>query len=92
MNFDQQVVLKNFLSFILPNPESSTTFNHGELQLQVSTSPQNGYQIALFNRLDVHLKPPDSGERQNKSRTCRRRCDPALRARDRDSARAEDTL
>ena len=38
--------------------------------------PSEGGQIVLFKCLDVYHKSPDSGERQCKSRICRRRCDP----------------
>ena len=39
-----------------------------------------GGHIALFKRLDLYHKPPDSDERQDKSRTSNKRFDLALRA------------
>ena len=42
--------------------------------------PSEWDQIVFFNCLDVYHKSPDSGERQYKSRTWERRCDPTLRA------------
>jgi len=37
-------------------------------------------QIVFFNCLDLHHKSLNSGQRQYKSRTCKRRFDPTLRA------------
>ena len=36
--------------------------------------------MVCFNCIDVHHKPPDSGGFQKKSRTCKGRFDPVLRA------------
>jgi hypothetical protein len=37
--------------------------------------PSQGSQIVFFNRLDLYHTPPDSGERQRRSRTRKRRFD-----------------
>ena len=41
--------------------------------------PRPAEQIVFFNLLDLHHKPPDSGERQYKLRTREGRFDPALK-------------
>ena len=43
-------------------------------------APAEEEQTVVFNCLDLYYKPPDSGERQYKLRTRKRRFDPALKA------------
>ena len=47
---------------------------------EVPLQPSRGGANRLFNCLDVHHKSLGSRERQCKSRTCKRRFDPTLRA------------
>jgi hypothetical protein len=42
--------------------------------------PSEEDQIVFFSCFDLHHKSPDSGERRFKSRTCKQRFDPVLRA------------
>ena len=74
--------VKNLKTYVVPSPLGSgkveSTVHHGKYR--GCHQPSKGEQLGVSNCLDVYNKSQDSGERQYKSRTCKRWFDPALRA------------